>query len=55
MSVCYRYIGCRALARGELSRYDAKAAQFVSFLSGISADMVTFSRDGQWVAYASYP
>ena len=44
-----------ALAHGELSRYDAQSAGFVSFLSGISADMVAFSRDGQWVAYASYP
>ena len=44
-----------ALARGELSRYDAHSAELVPFLSGISADTVSFSRDGQWVAYASYP
>ena len=44
-----------ALARGELARYDAKSAEFVPFLSGISADSVSFSRDGQWVAYVSYP
>jgi Tol biopolymer transport system component len=44
-----------ALARGELSRYDAKSAQFAPFLSGISADSVSFSRDGQWVAYVSFP
>jgi serine/threonine protein kinase/Tol biopolymer transport system component len=44
-----------ALARGELARYDAKSAEFVPFLSGISADGVSFSKDGQWVAYVSYP
>ena len=43
------------LARGELARYDAKSAEFVPFLSGISADSVSFSKDGQWVAYSSYP
>jgi serine/threonine protein kinase/Tol biopolymer transport system component len=44
-----------ALARGELSRYDIKSTQFASFLSGISADSVSFSRDGQWVTYVSFP
>jgi Tol biopolymer transport system component/predicted Ser/Thr protein kinase len=44
-----------ALARGELARYDAKSAEFVPFLSGISADSVSFSKDGQWVAYVGYP
>ena len=44
-----------ALAHGELTRYDVKSAAFVPFLSGISADSVAFSKDGQWVAYVSYP
>ena len=44
-----------ALARGELSRYDAKSGEFLPFLSGISADSVSFSKDGQWVAYVSFP
>jgi len=44
-----------ALARGELSRYDSKSAEFLPFLSGISADSVSFSKDGQWVAYVSFP
>ena len=44
-----------ALARGELSRYDTKSAEFLPFLSGISADSVSFSKDGQWVAYVSFP
>ncbi len=41
--------------RGELQRYDAKAKTFVSFLGGISAQDVSFSKDGQWVAYVTYP
>ena len=41
--------------RGELVRYDMKSHQFLPFLSGISATDPTFSRDGKWVAYASYP
>ncbi len=41
--------------RGELVRYDVKSHQFVPFLSGISAISPRFSKDGQWVAYVSYP
>jgi serine/threonine protein kinase/Tol biopolymer transport system component len=40
---------------GELVRYDAKSGQFLPFLGGMSADRVAFSKDGQWVAYISYP
>ena len=40
--------------RGELMRYDAKSGQFSSFLGGISAEYVAFSKDGQWVTYVSY-
>jgi len=41
--------------RSELVRYDIKSRQYVPFLSGISAGEVSFSRDGRWVAYVSYP
>jgi Tol biopolymer transport system component/DNA-binding winged helix-turn-helix (wHTH) protein len=41
--------------RGELVRFDVRANQFLPFLSGISAFNPTFSRDGNWVAYASHP
>ncbi len=41
--------------RGELARYDLKSQQFVPFMSGISADGPSFSKDGQWVAYTSIP
>jgi Tol biopolymer transport system component len=43
------------LARGELSRYDATSKQFLPFLSGKSADAVSFSKDGLWVVYANFP
>jgi WD40 repeat protein len=41
--------------RGELVRYDMNSKQFVPILSGVSAFNPSFSRDGKWVAYASYP
>src|SRR5271165_4899206 len=41
--------------RGELVRYDINSKQFVPILSGISAFNPTFSSDGKWVAYTSYP
>jgi DNA-binding winged helix-turn-helix (wHTH) protein/dipeptidyl aminopeptidase/acylaminoacyl peptidase len=41
--------------RGELVRFDVRENQFFPFLSGISAFNPTFSRDGNWVAYTSYP
>ncbi|HXJ95600.1 MAG TPA: protein kinase [Terriglobia bacterium] len=41
--------------RGELERYDDKAGAFVPFLGGLSAQDVSFSKDGQWVAYVTYP
>jgi eukaryotic-like serine/threonine-protein kinase len=41
--------------RGELVRYDAKSGQFLPFLAGISAEHVSFSEDGQWVAFVMFP
>ncbi len=41
--------------RGELVRYDTDAKEFVPILSGISAFSPTYSSDGKWVAYTSYP
>ena len=43
------------LQRVELVRYDSKSRQFASYLGGISADEVSFSKDGQWVAYTLVP
>lgn len=41
--------------RAELVHYDLATRQFVPLLSGMSAFDPTFSSDGQWVAYTSYP
>ena len=41
--------------RGELLQYDTRSKQFMPYLSGISADTVDFSPDGQWVTYVSVP
>ena len=41
--------------RGELIRFNSQSRQFEPFLGGISADSVSFSRDGKSVAYVSYP
>jgi len=40
---------------GELSIYDPKADKFVPYLGGQSICYVDFSRDGQWIAYVTYP
>lgn len=40
---------------GELSVYDQRAGHYVPYLNGVSACFVDFSRDGQWIAYVSYP
>ena len=40
---------------GELVRYDSARREFVSFLGGIWADSVSFSKDGRWVAYRTLP
>ena len=41
--------------RGTLSRYNQQLAEFLPFLSGISAEGTTFSKDGKWIAYVTYP
>jgi eukaryotic-like serine/threonine-protein kinase len=42
-------------ARGELQRFDPTSRQFVPFLPAISAEGLSFSRDGQQVAYVTTP
>jgi Tol biopolymer transport system component len=42
-------------SRGELVRFDSKSNQFQPFLGGISANLLSFSKDGQTMAYVSYP
>lgn len=41
-------------ARAEVVRYDPQAG-FTPYLGGLSAEGMTFSSDGEWVAYASDP
>jgi serine/threonine protein kinase/Tol biopolymer transport system component len=50
-----RLFAVAGLVRGELEHYNAKSKTLEPFLSGISAQDVAFSRDGQWVAYVSFP
>jgi eukaryotic-like serine/threonine-protein kinase len=44
-----------ATSRGELVRFDSKSHLFAPLLGGISAEFLSFSKDGQSVAYVSYP
>lgn len=44
-----------ALKRAEIVRYDIGSGDFVPYLFGMSAEAASFSQDGQWVAYISYP
>jgi DNA-binding winged helix-turn-helix (wHTH) protein/Tol biopolymer transport system component len=41
--------------RGELVRLDTQSKQFQPFLDGISAEFVSFSRDGKSMVFVSYP
>jgi len=50
-----RIFAIGAQPRGELERFDTKSSQFVPYLAGVSATDASFSRDGQWVAYTTYP
>jgi serine/threonine protein kinase len=50
-----RIFAVGSLQKAELIHYDFKSKQFTPFLSGISATAPTFSRDGRWVTYLSYP
>jgi Tol biopolymer transport system component len=41
--------------RGELGRYDSHSHRIEPYLAGISAEDVSFSRDGQFMAYVTFP
>jgi Tol biopolymer transport system component/DNA-binding winged helix-turn-helix (wHTH) protein len=43
------------ILRGELVRYDAQSSRLQPWLGGISAEFVTFSPDGQFMAYVTFP
>jgi len=42
-------------SRGEVQKYDAKSKQFIPYLPGIAAEGLSFSQDGQRVAYVTVP
>jgi Tol biopolymer transport system component len=42
-------------ARGEPVRYDPQKGSFVKILDSTSADFVSYSNDGQWMAYVTFP
>jgi Tol biopolymer transport system component/DNA-binding winged helix-turn-helix (wHTH) protein len=39
----------------ELMRYDTGSRTFMPYLGGVSAEAVSYSRDGNWVAYITLP
>ena len=41
--------------RGELMRREPQSGHLAPYLSGVSAEHVSFSSDGQWVTYVSFP
>jgi Tol biopolymer transport system component len=41
--------------RGEAEQWDPKAEKWVQILGGLSAQMVNYSPDGEWVSYVSFP
>ena len=43
------------IQRGELVRFDAQSQQLEPWLGGISAEFVSFSSDGKFVAYVTFP
>ena len=44
-----------AIQRSQLFKFDAKSSHFERFLPRLSAGHTSFSRDGKWMAYSSYP
>jgi WD40 repeat protein len=42
-------------SRGELMHYDRKTRRLSAYLAGISAQGVSFSADGTWMAYVTFP
>ncbi len=43
------------MTRGELVRFDQTSKQLRPFLGGISAEFLTYSKDGAQIAYVTYP
>src|SRR5262249_52085763 len=41
--------------RSELVRYNRSVGEFTTYLGGLPVSQLSFSPDGQWIAYTSYP
>ena len=41
--------------RSELVRYNRSLGEFTTYLGGLSIGQLSFSPDGQWIAYTTYP
>jgi len=41
--------------RAELVRYQTASSAFLAYLPGLQGHRLSFSRDGQWMAYTTYP
>jgi DNA-binding winged helix-turn-helix (wHTH) protein/Tol biopolymer transport system component len=41
--------------KGDLFRFDSASSRFVPFLVGLSAHRLSFSNDGKWMTYVTYP
>jgi Tol biopolymer transport system component/DNA-binding winged helix-turn-helix (wHTH) protein len=50
-----RIFASGVIPRGELDRYDAKSHELRPYLGGISAEQFSFSPDGQFMAYVTFP
>jgi Tol biopolymer transport system component len=50
-----KLLAIAALRRMEILRFDSKSGGLMPYLAGISADGLAFSRQGDWVAYTSFP
>jgi serine/threonine protein kinase/Tol biopolymer transport system component len=42
-------------SQAEVIRYDPHTGQFVPYLSGVSAEGLAFSKNGEWVTFTSFP
>lgn len=49
------YALAKSRTRGELIRIDSHTQTFQTFLGGISAQYVSFSRDSQWITFTDVP
>jgi len=41
--------------KGELLRYDVRSGEFTTYLQGLSGTYISWSRDGEWIAYSGLP